>query len=52
MILRLNQASRTIKSGGKKINLLDIINLNVEKGEFISILDSHYLLNLTLKNVT
>ncbi|GGG34897.1 ABC transporter ATP-binding protein [Bizionia arctica] len=38
MLLRLNQASRIIKSGGKKISLLDTINLNVKEGEFISLM--------------
>jgi len=38
MLLKLNNASRRIKSGGKKITLLDEINLNVEEGEFISLM--------------
>ncbi|MDW5290173.1 ABC transporter ATP-binding protein [Formosa sp. PL04] len=38
MLLRLNQASRIIKSGGKKISLLDTINLDVAEGEFISLM--------------
>ncbi len=38
MILKLNNASKIIKSGGKKITLLDNINLNVEEGEFISLM--------------
>lgn len=38
MILKLNNASKIIKSGGKKIALLDSIDLNVEEGEFISLM--------------
>ena len=38
MLLKLNNVSRIIKSGGKKITLLDDINLNVEEGEFISLM--------------
>ncbi len=38
MLLELNNASRIIKSGGKKITLLDDINLTVEEGEFISLM--------------
>jgi len=38
MLLKLNNASRVVKSGGKKITLLDDINLNVEEGEFISLM--------------
>ncbi len=38
MLLKLNNASRVIKSGGKKITLLDDINLNIEEGEFISLM--------------
>jgi ABC-type lipoprotein export system ATPase subunit len=38
MLLRLNQASRIIKSGGKKVTLLDTINLDVKEGEFISLM--------------
>ena len=38
MLLRLNQASRIIKSGGKKVTLLDTINLDVMEGEFISLM--------------
>ena len=40
MILKLNNASKTISSGGKKIALLNNINLNVEEGEFISLMGS------------
>lgn len=36
MLLKLNQASREINSGSKKITLLDNVNLNVDEGEFIS----------------
>jgi ABC-type lipoprotein export system ATPase subunit len=38
MLLRLSQASRIIKSGGKKITILDAINLQVKEGEFISLM--------------
>ncbi len=38
MLLKLNNASRIVKSGGKKITLLDDINLEVEEGEFISLM--------------
>ena len=38
MILQLNNASRVIKSGGKKISLLDAIDLQVQEGEFISLM--------------
>jgi len=38
MILKLNNASKVISSGGNKIALLDSINLNVEEGEFISLM--------------
>lgn len=38
MILKLNKASKIINSGGKKITLLDTIDLNVEEGEFISLM--------------
>ncbi len=38
MLLELNNATRIIKSGGKKITLLDNINLTVEEGEFISLM--------------
>ncbi|WP_299256289.1 ABC transporter ATP-binding protein [uncultured Aquimarina sp.] len=38
MILQLNNTSRVISSGGKKIALLDSINLNVNEGEFISLM--------------
>jgi len=38
MLLELNTASRIIKSGGKKITLLDEINLEVNEGEFISLM--------------
>ncbi len=38
MLLKLNNASRVVKSGGKKITLLNDINLNVEEGEFISLM--------------
>ena len=37
-IVKLTQASRVIKSGGKKIALLDDIDLKVEEGEFISLM--------------
>ncbi|WP_142783830.1 ABC transporter ATP-binding protein [Changchengzhania lutea] len=38
MLLRLSQASREIKSGGKRVKLLDSIDLKVEEGEFISLM--------------
>ncbi|MBW1299070.1 ABC transporter ATP-binding protein [Aquimarina litoralis] len=38
MILQLNNASRVINSGGKKIALLDNISLEVKEGEFISLM--------------
>jgi len=38
MLLKLNNTSRIIKSGGKKITLLDEINLEVKEGEFISLM--------------
>ncbi len=38
MLLKLNNASRIVKSGGKNITLLDDINLAVEEGEFISLM--------------
>ncbi len=38
MLLELNNATRTVKSGGKKITLLDDISLTVEEGEFISLM--------------
>ncbi len=38
MLLELNNVTRIIKSGGKKITLLDNINLTVEEGEFISLM--------------
>ncbi|MEM6515499.1 MAG: ABC transporter ATP-binding protein [Bacteroidota bacterium] len=37
-LLKLSQASREVKSGGKTINLLDTINLEVNEGEFISLM--------------
>ncbi|AXT54503.1 ABC transporter ATP-binding protein [Aquimarina sp. MMG015] len=38
MILQLNNTSRIINSGGKKIALLDAIDLKVQEGEFISLM--------------
>ena len=38
MLLQINNASKTINSGSKKITLLDAIDLNVEAGEFISLM--------------
>ncbi|WP_378172440.1 ABC transporter ATP-binding protein [Aquimarina sp. SS2-1] len=38
MILQLNHASKVLTSGSKKIALLDSINLNIEEGEFISLM--------------
>lgn len=37
-IVQLSQATRTITSGGKKLNLLEDINLKIEEGEFISLM--------------
>ncbi|WP_296311689.1 ABC transporter ATP-binding protein [Winogradskyella sp. UBA3174] len=37
-LLSLNEASRTINSGSNKVTLLDTINLNVNEGEFISLM--------------
>ena len=37
-LLSLNEATRTINSGSNKVTLLDNINLNVEEGEFISLM--------------
>jgi ABC-type lipoprotein export system ATPase subunit len=38
ILLDISNASKTIKSGGKIINLLDEINLEVYEGEFISLM--------------
>jgi ABC-type lipoprotein export system ATPase subunit len=38
MLLELNNISKTVKSGSKKVTLLDAIDLNVEEGEFISLM--------------
>ena len=38
MLLELNNISKTVKSGSKKVTLLDTINLTVEEGEFISLM--------------
>ncbi len=38
MLLQIDNASKTINSGSKKIALLDAIDLNVEAGEFISLM--------------
>jgi putative ABC transport system ATP-binding protein len=37
-LLSLNEASRTVNSGSNKVTLLDTINLNVNEGEFISLM--------------
>jgi ABC-type lipoprotein export system ATPase subunit len=37
-LLNIQNASKTIKSGGNTINLLDTINLRVKEGEFISLM--------------
>ena len=37
-LLSLNQVSKTINSGGNKITLLDKIDLQVNEGEFISLM--------------
>ncbi|WP_405576399.1 ABC transporter ATP-binding protein [Winogradskyella sp. Asnod2-B02-A] len=37
-LLSLNEATRTVNSGSNKVTLLDTINLNVEEGEFISLM--------------
>ncbi|WP_179374280.1 ABC transporter ATP-binding protein [Winogradskyella wichelsiae] len=38
ILVSLNEATRTVNSGRHKITLLDNINLNVEEGEFISLM--------------
>jgi len=38
ILLKLSQASRAITSGGKKIKLLNTVNLIVKEGEFISLM--------------
>lgn len=38
LLLSLNVASRTVNSGSNKVTLLDAINLQVEEGEFISLM--------------
>jgi len=38
MILQLNNTARVISSGGKKIALLENIDLTVKEGEFISLM--------------
>lgn len=37
-LLSLNEATRTVNSGSNKVTLLDTISLNVEEGEFISLM--------------
>jgi len=37
-LLSLNQATRTVNSGSNKVTLLDSINLQVNEGEFISLM--------------
>jgi ABC-type lipoprotein export system ATPase subunit len=37
-LLSLNEASRTVNSGSNKVTVLDTINLNVNEGEFISLM--------------
>ncbi len=37
-LLSLNEATRTVNSGSNKVNLLDNINLQVNEGEFISLM--------------
>lgn len=37
-LLKLSQASRVIKSGSKKVTLLEDIDLKIEEGEFISLM--------------
>jgi ABC-type lipoprotein export system ATPase subunit len=37
-LLSLNEASRTVNSGSNKVTLLDNINLDVNEGEFISLM--------------
>ncbi|GAB5398475.1 MAG: ABC transporter ATP-binding protein [Aureisphaera sp.] len=37
-IVSLQEASRTVKSGSNKVTILDEINLQVEEGEFISLM--------------
>ncbi|MBU2920980.1 ABC transporter ATP-binding protein [Winogradskyella psychrotolerans] len=38
ILVSLNEATRTVNSGSNKVTLLDTINLNVEEGEFISLM--------------
>ncbi|WP_417876793.1 ABC transporter ATP-binding protein [Winogradskyella sediminis] len=38
ILVSLNEATRTVNSGSNKVTLLDTINLNVEAGEFISLM--------------
>lgn len=38
ILLSLNEASRTVNSGSNTVTLLNSINLNVEEGEFISLM--------------
>ncbi|MBX2828142.1 MAG: ABC transporter ATP-binding protein [Flavobacteriaceae bacterium] len=38
IILSLHEASRTVNSGSNKVTILDDINLQVEEGEFISLM--------------
>jgi len=37
-LLSINEATRTVNSGSNKVTLLDNINLNVQEGEFISLM--------------
>jgi len=38
LLLNIEQASKTVKSGGNKIHILDQIDLTVNEGEFISLM--------------
>lgn len=51
MILELNNVSKWVKSGGKRIFLLEDINLQVQEGEFVSIMGPSGSGKTTLLNV-
>lgn len=51
MLLELNNVSKWVKSGGKRIFLLEDINLEVHEGEFISIMGPSGSGKTTLLNV-
>jgi ABC-type lipoprotein export system ATPase subunit len=50
-MLKLNQVSKWVKSGGRRIILLNNLNLDVEKGEFLSIMGPSGSGKSTLLNV-